>query len=173
MTRVPSASRNPTPIAPTRHPRRHPRTPVPDPRIYPAPALAIQHPARYTWGMARRRRTRTRRTRRDYDRDTAVALGATALICQIEGWWGYAILASAVAIASYLGLCFRRRQIARRTPVRKPQARKPKPGRVRRLSSECAGNDCLVCVDRKCDHACGHPALKKYPRPAPADEIPF
>lgn len=111
---------------------------------------------------------------------TAVAFGAIVT----AHYWAIVTIAVTLIGLSYLaGRNHARRSYKapqRRTTTQSTRQAKPKPKRLKvvRISAECAGNDHLVCTDKRCQCSrCDHPALKSYPLPADRiptpDKVPF
>jgi hypothetical protein len=99
---------------------------------------------------------------------TAVAFGA---IVTAHYW---AIVTIAVTL---IGLAYVAGRHSRHVPPGRTALPKPRPAPKKRrihtvkISAECAGNDHLICTDKRCQCSrCDHPALKSYP--LPADRIP-
>lgn len=123
-----------------------------------------------------------KRTRKQKNRDenAALLIGALAIVCQIEHWWGYVALAAGVAASAYIGLRLRRRYERTHTAPPAPRMGRPAKSRTERRSAECAGTDHDICTDRVCNCRCGHPGrtAKREPVPAssapplPADDVP-
>lgn len=116
--------------------------------------------------MTNRRRTRRRTSP---ERDAAAAIAAAALVITIEHWWGYAIAALTIGIATYAALKARR---PRSGPIPAPMTNRRTTFRYV-ASADCAGNDHGVCEDRKCLCPCPHPSRQTRPPADYPDKVPF